>query len=99
MKQHRKKHSGATRVRKSSKLALPTSLSVEDAQRIMDDAKSESKNPWCSHCLRFHLIACPRVRSIEWLRGEISRVEFFETWDKSETWTQLEVADIATQGT
>lgn len=91
---HRKKHSGATRVRKSS-----TSLSVEDAQRIMDDAKSESKNPWCSHCLRFHLIACPRVRSIEWLRGEISRVEFFETWDKSETWTQLEVADIATQGT
>ena len=65
----------------------------------MDDAKSENKNPWCQHCHCFHVIACPRVRSIEWSRGEISRVEFWLTWSHDEVWTPLEVADLAAQGT
>jgi hypothetical protein len=87
MMKHRKKHSGATPV--------TSSLSVEDAQRIMDDAKNEAKNPWCAHCHCFHVVACPRVRSIEWSKGEVSRVEFWPTWSKKEVWTPLEVADIA----
>jgi hypothetical protein len=41
------------------------------------------------------LHACPRVRRFEWRGGEIVSVEFWQTWDKTDCFSQLEVASAA----
>lgn len=38
----------------------------------------------CEDCWGFHLRACPRVRSQEWLgNGNRVKVEYFQSWDDS----------------
>lgn len=63
----------------------------------MKEAEDTTKKPWCEHCGGFHLSACPRVRRMEFRGGEIVSVEFWPDgmYDKSEMYTQFEVAEAA----
>jgi len=83
---------------KKTKILPPAKppLDADAAKRILLDAEDEKKAPWCTHCGMWHLSACPRVRRLEFRGGEIVSVEFWgPTWDKSECYSQLEVAEAA----
>lgn len=72
-------------------------LDPEVAKRLLKDATDNNKQPWCTHCGWWHLCSCPRVRRLEWRGGEIVSVEFWPTWDHGECYSQLEVAEAASE--
>ena len=74
---------------------MAAKLSSEE-RRVIIAAQIFSERPDspCDDCGGYHLRACPRVKSQEWLgNGNRVKVEYFETWDDSSVIFADEVYD------